>query len=118
MIRKFPAFFSFDLDTHIRPRAEFLRALGVDPLMNGLVSLLTTSETELARSAGVSLRMFKEFDASYLDMWRKKKYQDDLDFKTASSPLRSFPIASMQTDDVSRFTNSVDAVFDELDFGF
>ena len=36
MLRRFPAFLSFDLELHTRPRAEFLRAMGVDPLVYGL----------------------------------------------------------------------------------
>lgn len=114
MIKRFPAVFSFDLETHIRPRAEFLRALGVDPLTNGLVYLITASIADLAQSAGVTSRVFTEFNIAYLDMWKRRGRRDEPQAVTA--PLRSFPIN--QNDETRKFSGSVDVVIDELDFGF
>lgn len=117
MIRKFPAYFSFDLESHIRPRAEFMRALNLDPLMNGLAFLVNCNINDLARAAGVQTKVFNDFNTAYLEMWRMRKLQDDL-FKPLNAPLRSFPIIPIDSDEVNRFTDSMDAVLDELDFGF
>lgn len=117
MIRKFPAYFSFDLETHTRPRAEFFRALNLDPLMNGLPFLVCSNINELAQAAGVQVKIFNDFNNAYLEMWRMKKQQDEL-FKAVNAPLRSFPIVPIDGAEVNRFTDSMDAVLDELDFGF
>jgi hypothetical protein len=55
MLRRFPSFLSFDLESHIRPRAEFLRAMKIDPLINGLSFLVNAPPKEIAYTAGVKL---------------------------------------------------------------
>ena len=72
MLRKFPAFLSFDLERHIRPRAEFLRALGVDPLMNGLPYLVSASAVEIAYVTGVKVELFNKFQVAYPELWKNK----------------------------------------------
>lgn len=117
MIRKFPSFFSYDLDTHIRPRAEFLRALGLDPLLNGLVYLLVTPAQELAKYAGVKVKLYNEFHTAYLDMWKMKKQKDAMS-RVTDAPLRIFPIPATKVQEERRFSDDLEAVLDDLDFEF
>lgn len=123
MVKKFPAFFSFDLDTHIRPRAEFLRALGIDPLGNGLSFLLTTSVSEFTKAAGVKSQLFNEFQLAYLERWKRKKILEkgSADFANLrSAPLRIVPIEPAISTKSAKPTggSTVEVVLDELDFGF
>lgn len=76
MLKKFPAYFSFELDTHIRPRAEFLRAVGVDPLINGLPFLVNAQPMDLSYTAGMQADVFAQFKVAFGDMWRKKKLKE------------------------------------------
>jgi hypothetical protein len=77
MLKRYPLYLSFDLDAHIRPRAEFLRALGVDPLVNGLHFLVNSPPAELSQAAGLAPDVFGQFKAAFLEMWKKKKRRED-----------------------------------------
>lgn len=103
MLKKFPAYFSFDLDTHIRPRAEFLRALGLDPLINGLPFLVNAQSVDLSYTAGMQADVFAQFKAAFGDMWRKKKAKDGEDHKGPKS------LDSGSTTDTSAVTVSATA---------
>jgi len=76
MAKKFPVYFSFDLDTHIRPRAEFLRAVGLDPLINGLPFLVNAQPVDLSYTAGMQADVFAQFKVAFGDMWRRKKAKE------------------------------------------
>eukprot|EP00596_Hydrurales_sp_CCMP1899_P008451 CAMPEP_0119041926 /NCGR_PEP_ID=MMETSP1177-20130426/14213_1 /TAXON_ID=2985 /ORGANISM="Ochromonas sp, Strain CCMP1899" /LENGTH=640 /DNA_ID=CAMNT_0007008357 /DNA_START=219 /DNA_END=2141 /DNA_ORIENTATION=- len=76
MLRRFPSFLSYDLESHIRPRAEFLRAMKIDPLINGLSFLVNSPPKEIAYTAGVKLEFFNKFQNAYIDMWKKKDIQE------------------------------------------
>jgi hypothetical protein len=76
MLRRFPSYLSFDLDTYVRPRAEFLRALSLDPLFNGLPFLLNSPADELSYAAGMQPEVFTQFRKAYAEMWRKKKEKE------------------------------------------
>lgn len=92
MLKKFPAYFSFELDTHIRPRAEFLRAVGVDPLLNGLPFLVNAQPVDLSYTAGMQADVFAQFKVAFGDMWRKKKIKEraaEADKTTPGNGLRN-----------------------------
>ena len=120
MLRRFPSFLSFDLEEHTRPRAEFLRALKIDPLMNGLAFLVSAPAKEIANTAGVRVEFFNQFQAAYTDL-RKKKLNEKLEadkavmnFKAAETKNRPFQFSSSILDDSS----SERTFLNELDFGF
>ena len=74
LLKRTPSYLSFDLDSHIRPRAEFLRAAGVDPLVYGLGHLLNAQPAELSATAGLQNvpDVYGQFKVAFADMWRKK----------------------------------------------
>jgi hypothetical protein len=120
MLRRFPSFLSFDLEEHIRPRAEFLRAMKIDPLQNGLAFLVSAPAKEIASIAGVRVEFFNQFQAAYSDLI-KKKLNEKLEADKAGISLpatqadnRPFQFSSSILEDSS----SERTFLDELDFGF
>lgn len=85
MLKRYPSYFSFDLDTHIRPRTEFLRAVGLDPLINGLPFLVTAQPADLSNAAGMSSDVFSQFKVAFGDMWRKKLAKEKAAKQTAAA---------------------------------
>lgn len=77
MLKRYPLYLSFDLDAHIRPRTEFLRALGVDPLVNGLHFLVNSPPADLSQAAGLAPDVFGQFKAAFMEMWRKKRRREE-----------------------------------------
>jgi len=71
MLRQFPAYLSFSVQSHVRPRAEFLRAIGIDPLFNGLVFLVSSTPEELSYSTGVKTETFSKFCAVFVEKRKK-----------------------------------------------
>lgn len=65
-LRQCPAFLSFDLDKHTRPRAEFLRALGYQPLYQGLPFLLYSTPRELSKAVKGEDDLFTRFNEAYI----------------------------------------------------
>lgn len=120
MLRRFPSFLSYDLEEHIRPRAEFLRALKVDPLMNGLAFLVSAPPKEIADTAGVRVEFFNQFQAAYSDLRKKKlneKFEAEkavINIRAAEAESRPFQFSSSILEDSS----SEKTFLDELDFSF
>lgn len=120
MLRRAPSFLSFDLESHIRPRAEFLRALKIDPLINGLNFLVNAPPKELAYTAGVKVELFNKFQLAYTEMWRKKDMQE----KTHQKSIRRnniAPVSHVQDQLlgwIKETTNAEEFLFEELDFSF
>lgn len=76
MLRKFPGYLTYDLDDHIKPRAEFLRAFNINPMIKGLAFLVTASINDLAFTADVKVDVYKKFSSSYTTLskiWKKVK---------------------------------------------
>jgi hypothetical protein len=120
MLRRFPSFLSFDLEAHTRPRAEFLRALKIDPLMNGLAFLVNAPAKEIAYTAGVRVELFNQFQIAYSEMWKKKALKEKenctdvvssngKDTKNGVIQLPSWMIKD---------TSPQEILLDELDFSF
>ena len=61
ILTRCPSFLVYDLDKHIRPRAEFLIAFGMDPLSNGLSFLVFSTKEEIAAAVNVNSEVFDEF---------------------------------------------------------
>ena len=112
MLRRFPAFLSFDLEMHTRPRAEFLRAMGIDPLVHGLGFLVGQPAREIADLAGVKVELFNQFQTAYPEHIRKEKDKDAI-----TDPLPKSASKHFWTYDASR-ESPEDALFDEFDVGF
>jgi len=72
-LRRFPAYLSYNLEEHIKPRSEFLRTFNVNPIQFGLSFFLTSSHRDLANSVGVSIDVFRQFCLSYSKLTRKSK---------------------------------------------
>jgi hypothetical protein len=120
MLRRFPSFLSFDLESHIRPRAEFLRALKIDPLINGLSFLVNAPPKEIAYTAGVKVEFFNKFQSAYIEMWRKKDIQEK---KQKSIRRNNVMTARPVLETVGWIKKTVssdpgEALFDELDLSF
>ena len=120
MLRRFPSFLSFDLEAHTRPRAEFLRALKIDPLINGLAFLVNAPPKEIAYTAGVRVELFNQFLGAYAEMWKKKALIEKADKeanmadKKVDIKLKQEQFSSWMEDNV----NPVEKLLDDLDFCF
>jgi mTERF len=118
MLRRFPAFLSFDLEAHTRPRAEFLRAMGIDPLMNGLAYLVTAPSKEIAELAGVRVELFNQFQTAYPELWKKKKPEDDSNDSNTSGDSREARAKNFVSKYIYIKASPEDDLLDEFDFSF
>lgn len=120
MLRRYPSFLSFDLEEHIRPRAEFLRALKIDPLINGLTFLVNAPAKDIAHTAGVRVELFNQYQTAYLDMWKKKTLQDKSITKDAASASikESKRKATQMQSWISEDCSPEESLLDELDRSF
>jgi mTERF len=120
MLRRFPSFLSFDLEEHTRPRAEFLRALKIDPLINGLAFLVTAPANEIAHTAGVRTELFNQYHSAYSEMRRRKILQEQELTKTTASAngkeakQKAFQFSTWMAHDSSL----EETLLDEMDFSF
>eukprot|EP00601_Ochromonadales_sp_CCMP2298_P023863 CAMPEP_0173288148 /NCGR_PEP_ID=MMETSP1143-20121109/10243_1 /TAXON_ID=483371 /ORGANISM="non described non described, Strain CCMP2298" /LENGTH=276 /DNA_ID=CAMNT_0014226855 /DNA_START=190 /DNA_END=1020 /DNA_ORIENTATION=- len=73
MLKRCPAFLSYDLETHIIPRAEFVRALNKDPLSYGLSFLINSKDRDFAYAVGARLDLFHKFKKVFKQKWRERK---------------------------------------------
>lgn len=89
-LKRFPSYITYDLvlatpslvlqcidlspctQSFIITRAEFLRALGMDPCFNGLQFLLASSAQELALCAGTSEDAFCSFQKTFREKLAKR----------------------------------------------
>ena len=119
MLRRFPSFLSFDLEAHTRPRAEFLRALKIDPLINGLAFLVNAPPKEIAYTAGVRVELFNQFQSAYSEMWKKKVLQEKIDNIESVTQKREIKFKQEQFSSwMKDNVNPHDKLLDELDFSF
>ena len=120
MLRRFPSFLSFDLEAHTRPRAEFLRALKIDPLINGLAFLVNAPAKEIAYTAGVRVELFNQFQTAYLDMCKRKNLIEKVKTKN------SFPVNSKEYNQkahqisswIDQHSKPEESFLDEFDLSF
>lgn len=119
-LRRFPSFLSYDLEAHTRPRAEFLRALKIDPLINGLPFLVNAPPKEIAYTAGVRVELFHQFQKAYGDMWKKKNTLLEKEKqKIAISSETDIKFKQDQFSSWIKEDNSPEgSLFDELDLCF
>jgi mTERF len=119
MLRRFPSFLSFDLEAHTRPRAEFLRALKIDPLINGLAFLVNAPPKEIAYTAGVRVELFNQFQCAYAEMWKKKALKEKQDNDNSVFVRKDIKLKQEQFSNwIEDNLNPVDKLLDELDFSF
>ena len=119
MLRRFPSFLSFDLEAHTRPRAEFLRALKIDPLINGLAFLVNAPPKEIAYTAGVRVELFNQFQSAYAEMWKKKVLREKSEVDISVAVRRDVEVKQEQFSIwMKDNSNPVDRLLDELDFSF
>ena len=71
MLRRYPAYLSHDLEEHIKPRAEFLKAFNRSPAILGLKFLVKASPTDLASAVNVDLSVYKKFASSFSNISKK-----------------------------------------------
>ncbi len=69
LLRKWPTYLTYDLDSEIRPAAEFVRACGRPPLYKGLPFLLTQTGSELSVSVGMKPEVYPGFKKKFMSMW-------------------------------------------------
>jgi hypothetical protein len=124
MLRRFPMYLSFDLELHIRPRAEFLRAMGVEPLKNGISFLVTAPEKEIAHLTGVKEELFHKFMVAFTNLWKEKALKKMYDSSTNNYALNKTNEPSKRSDhsqdsgDRGYTATPEDILLDELDFDF
>ena len=68
-LRKFPTYLTYDLDSEIRPAAEFVRACGRPPLFNGLPFLFPRTSSDLSVSVGMKPEVYAGFKEKFMSMW-------------------------------------------------
>lgn len=73
VLKRCPVYLCYDLDKHIIPRAEFVRALGKDPLMYGLSFLINSKDKDLVYSVGSSLDVYLQFKTVFGQKWMERK---------------------------------------------
>ena len=117
MLRRFPSYLSFDLEAHTRPRAEFLRALKVDPLINGLAFLVNAPPEEIAYTAGVRVELFMQFQTAYSDMWKKKNMKE-AEATRSSGGKETKQKATQMLSWIAQDASPEETLLDELDFSF
>lgn len=71
MLRRYPAYLSYDLEEYIKPRAEFLKAFNKSPAALGLHFLLKASPKDLAIAANVDVNAYKKFTNSFCKFSKK-----------------------------------------------
>lgn len=85
ILRQFPSYLAYDLNSLIRPRAEFARAIEVDPLQYGLSFLLRSKTKDFAKSLEVEEKTFEKFRKIFVQKYKendldiinvKKKFKD------------------------------------------
>ena len=120
MLRRFPSFLSYDLEAHTRPRAEFLRALKIDPLINGLAFLVNAPAKEIAYTAGVRVELFNQFQTAYSDMCKRKsiiekeKIKNILPLNGKDQNQKAQQISSW----INQYSNPEESLLDEFDLRF
>lgn len=79
MLRHCPKYLTYNLETYIIPRAEFLRALGKDPLENGLSFLVDSKEKQFVEAANTTAEVFSRFrwafNAKFKDKLKQRQEQ-------------------------------------------
>lgn len=75
LLRGYPQYLLVDFSGHLEPRVEFLIALGVDPLLNGLPFLIQARDSDLARLAGVKVDFFEKFRIKWRELYLEKADQ-------------------------------------------
>jgi len=88
MLRSFPKFLTFPLESHIRPRTEFLRAMAVDPLTLGLPFLVSSPDSELAAAAKMKEDVLKKFVVAFIDMWSNKLAEEKMSLQTQQQEMQ------------------------------
>ncbi len=76
MLKNYPNYLVYNLDTHLRPRCEFLRAMGIEPLSRGLPFLVSASAADIAKVCGVRVEIYNQFAKAFIDMVVNKKLED------------------------------------------
>lgn len=75
MLKNYPNYLVYNLDTYLRPRCEFLRAMGIEPLSRGLPFLVSASAADIAKVCGVSVEIYNQFAKAFIDMVVTKKLE-------------------------------------------
>ena len=120
MLRRFPSFLSFDLEAHTRPRAEFLRALKIDPLINGLAFLVNAPAKEIAHTSGVRAELFNQIQTAYSDMCKRKNLIEKVKMKN-SLPMNSKEYnqkAHQISSWIDQHSKPEESLLDEFDLSF
>jgi hypothetical protein len=73
MLRQHPAYLSFDLDSHIRLRADLCAALDMTPLFRGLPFFLFSSANEFSSALKIKPRLYGEFKDIYFRKLKERK---------------------------------------------
>jgi len=71
-LRLHPQYLSSDLDVLVRPRTEYLRLLGIDPMYQGMDFLLRSSAKEFSSRTGKSPDVFKKFTQVFVEQRRSR----------------------------------------------
>lgn len=64
-LRRFPIYLSYDLESFIRPRTEFVKTFSKNPDKIGVEFLLRANSRDLCYFVGVSVEDFKRFSQSF-----------------------------------------------------
>ena len=83
MLRKWPTYLSYDLDEETRPRAEFLRACGFQPLFKGLPFLLSAEGSDLSSAVELKPDVYFDFKEKFTAMWLASEEEKRLEYEAA-----------------------------------
>ena len=75
VLRKWPLYLTYDLNSEIRPAAEFVRACGKLPLYKGLPFLLTQTGSELSVAVGMKPEVYPSFKDKFMAMWEASEVE-------------------------------------------
>lgn len=125
-LRKWPKYLAYDLDEDIRPRAEFIRACGFEPLFKGLPFLLLEDGGELSYSVGLKPEVYIGFKEKFSTMWQASEEEKRQEYEATQATNKNWQTVLTQKkmsrgenwalEDIS--TIDVDALLEESEIPF
>lgn len=97
MLRRWPLYLTYDLDEEIRPRAEFVRACGFDPLFKGVPFLITEKGSELSYSVGLKPEVYLGFKDKFAAMWHASEEEKRQEEEAAQATTKNWQTILTQT---------------------
>ncbi len=104
MLKQCPAYLNFNLEQHIVLRAEFLKAVGIEPLKYGLNFFLFSSQREFVQKSNYCIDFFQKFKTAYFEKMRKVK---EMNMEKLTTEAEHNSILSKQSTSANKENNNI-----------